>query len=84
MMTGDHLPEINCLCMDLTTEMEVETFDDLGLSPVMFRVLEKEGFEKPSPRQASLIPQEMEGCDCSCADRNEEDGRAFHPNSIPG
>lgn len=45
------------------TEPEVESFDELDLSPVMRRALKKAGFKKPSPIQASLIPLALEGLD---------------------
>ena len=42
---------------------DVESFDELDLSPVMRRALERAGFEKPSPIQAQLIPLALEGED---------------------
>ena len=50
-------------CMNQTEELDVASFDDLDLSPVMRRSLAKAGFEHPSPIQASLIPLAMEGTD---------------------
>ncbi|MGI9474161.1 MAG: DEAD/DEAH box helicase [Rubripirellula sp.] len=48
---------------ELTEEVELESFDELDLSPVMRRALEKAGFTKPSPIQSQLIPLAMEGED---------------------
>lgn len=42
---------------------ETESFDEMDLSPIMRRALEKAGFTKPSPIQASLIPLALEGDD---------------------
>lgn len=47
----------------MTDDVEIETFDELDLSPVMRRALKKAGFEKPSPIQSQLIPLAMEGQD---------------------
>ncbi len=44
-------------------ETEVDSFDELDLSPVMRRALKKAGFEKPSPIQSRLIPLAMDGAD---------------------
>ncbi len=44
-------------------EVEIESFDELDLSPVMRRALQKAGFERPSPIQASLIPLALDGED---------------------
>lgn len=49
--------------MNQTEELELETFDELDLSPVMRRALKKAGFEKPSPIQSKLIPLAMDGED---------------------
>jgi ATP-dependent RNA helicase DeaD len=49
--------------MNQIEELEVESFEELDLSPVMMRALAKAGFEKPSPIQAQLIPLAMEGVD---------------------
>ena len=38
-------------------------FDDLDLSPIMRRALQKAGFEEPSPIQAELIPYALDGLD---------------------
>ena len=40
---------------------DVESFDELDLSPVMRRAIQKAGFEKPSPIQSSLIPLALAG-----------------------
>ena len=45
------------------TESDVESFDDLDLSPVMRRAVAKAGFTKPSPIQAALIPLALDGLD---------------------
>ncbi|MBB3210199.1 ATP-dependent RNA helicase DeaD [Rhodopirellula rubra] len=42
---------------------EMDSFDELDLSPVMRRAIAKAGFTKPSPIQASLIPYALEGAD---------------------
>ena len=44
-------------------EVEMESFDELDLSPAMRRALKKAGFEKPSPIQSSLIPLALDGED---------------------
>ncbi|MCG8648429.1 MAG: DEAD/DEAH box helicase [Pirellulales bacterium] len=44
-------------------DAEVESFDDLDLSPVMRRAVKKAGFQRPSPIQASLIPLALDGED---------------------
>ena len=49
--------------MNQTIQPEIESFEELDLSPVMYRALEKAGFEKPSPIQAALIPLALEGLD---------------------
>ena len=40
-----------------------ESFEELGLSKVMLRALEKVGYTKPSPIQAALIPPALDGFD---------------------
>lgn len=40
-----------------------ETFEDLNLSQITLRALKKQGYEKPSPIQAKLIPWALEGYD---------------------
>ncbi|NNE01280.1 MAG: DEAD/DEAH box helicase [Pirellulaceae bacterium] len=42
---------------------EVESFDELDLSPVMRRAVADAGFTKPSPIQAALIPLVLDGMD---------------------
>ncbi|MFG0290953.1 MAG: DEAD/DEAH box helicase [Rhodopirellula sp. JB044] len=42
---------------------DVDSFDELDLSPVMRRAIAKAGFTKPSPIQASLIPYALDGSD---------------------
>lgn len=49
--------------MNQTIQPEIESFEELDLSPVMYRALEKAGFEKPSPIQAALIPLALQGLD---------------------
>lgn len=49
--------------MDSPREEEVESFDQLDLSPVMRRALRRAGFERPSPIQAQLIPYALDGED---------------------
>ena len=49
--------------MDDKNEQEVESFDELDLSPVMRRAVARAGFSKPSPIQAQLIPIALEGVD---------------------
>jgi ATP-dependent RNA helicase DeaD len=49
--------------MNSSDEHDVESFDELDLSPVMRRALKKAGFEKPSPIQAKLIPLALDGKD---------------------
>ncbi|MGB7347039.1 MAG: DEAD/DEAH box helicase [Pirellulaceae bacterium] len=44
-------------------EPEIQTFDEMDLSPVMRRAIAKAGFVKPSPIQAALIPLALEGMD---------------------
>ena len=44
-------------------EPEVESFDELDLSPVMRRAVAKAGFTKPSPIQGALIPLALDGLD---------------------
>ena len=44
-------------------EQDFASFDELDLSPVMMKALEKAGFSKPSPIQASLIPLALDGVD---------------------
>jgi superfamily II DNA/RNA helicase len=39
------------------------TFSDLGLSPALLTILEKEGFETPTPIQEQAIPLILEGSD---------------------
>jgi len=41
----------------------VDSFDDLDLSPVMRRALQRAGFSEPSPIQGQLIPLALEGED---------------------
>jgi ATP-dependent RNA helicase DeaD len=48
---------------DLENLEEVASFDELDLSPVMRRALEKAGFELPTPIQSSLIPLALDGID---------------------
>lgn len=48
---------------DLENLEEVASFDELDLSPVMRRALEKAGFERPTPIQSSLIPLALDGID---------------------
>jgi len=48
---------------ELELDSEIETFEQLDLSPVMHRALKKAGFEKPSPIQAALIPLALDGHD---------------------
>jgi ATP-dependent RNA helicase DeaD len=45
------------------TETEVQSFDELDLSPVMRRAVAKAGFTKPSPIQGALIPLALDGLD---------------------
>jgi ATP-dependent RNA helicase DeaD len=45
------------------TETEVQSFDELDLSPVMRRAVAKAGFSKPSPIQGALIPLALDGLD---------------------
>ncbi|MEM6689169.1 MAG: DEAD/DEAH box helicase [Planctomycetota bacterium] len=40
-----------------------DSFDDIELSPVMRRALKRAGFQKPSPIQAAVIPEALEGFD---------------------
>ncbi|AMV34408.1 DEAD-box ATP-dependent RNA helicase CshA [Pirellula sp. SH-Sr6A] len=40
-----------------------ETFEELGLSPIMMRALAKLGYERPSPIQSRVIPWALEGYD---------------------
>jgi ATP-dependent RNA helicase DeaD len=40
-----------------------ETFDELGLSSIMMKALEKLGYEAPSPIQSQVIPWALEGYD---------------------
>jgi len=42
---------------------DVESFDELDLSPAMRRALTKAGFTKPSPIQSQLIPLALDGRD---------------------
>lgn len=42
---------------------DMESFDELDLSPIMRQALATAGFTKPSPIQAALIPYALEGCD---------------------
>ncbi len=42
---------------------DLDSFDELELSPVMRQALAKAGFTKPSPIQAALIPYALDGCD---------------------
>ena len=44
-------------------EREVESFDELDLSPVMRQAIKKAGFTEPSPIQAQLIPLALDGLD---------------------
>ena len=48
---------------DNIEQIEVESFDELDLSPVMQRAVARAGFTKPSPIQAQLIPIALEGVD---------------------
>ena len=50
-------------CMNQTAETIVQSFDELDLSPVMRRALQKVGFSTPSPIQSQLIPVAMAGDD---------------------
>ena len=53
--------------MQTTTEEEtvaVARFDELGLSEITLKALEKTGYLKPSPVQERLIPSAIEGRDC--------------------
>lgn len=47
---------------ELETE-DIESFEELDLSPTMRKALAKAGFEKPSPIQANLIPLALDGQD---------------------
>jgi ATP-dependent RNA helicase DeaD len=49
--------------MNQLQELEVQSFDELDLSPVMRRAIKKAGFTKPSPIQVSLIPLAVAGED---------------------
>jgi ATP-dependent RNA helicase DeaD len=49
--------------MNRSSESEIESFEELDLSPVMYRALKKAGFEEPSPVQAALIPLALQGLD---------------------
>ena len=42
---------------------EVQSFNELDLSPVMRRALAKMNFDKPSPIQSALIPLALDGLD---------------------
>lgn len=42
---------------------EMDSFDELDLSPIMRHAVADAGFTKPSPIQAALIPYALEGCD---------------------
>jgi ATP-dependent RNA helicase DeaD len=44
-------------------EPELESFDELDLSPTMRKALSQAGFEKPSPIQSQLIPLALDGRD---------------------
>lgn len=41
----------------------IESFDQLDLSPIMLKALDKMGFTKPSPIQAAIIPIALDGYD---------------------
>lgn len=45
------------------TPTDVESFDELDLSPVMRRAVAEAGFTKPSPIQGALIPHALDGKD---------------------
>ncbi|MEM1070872.1 MAG: DEAD/DEAH box helicase [Planctomycetota bacterium] len=49
--------------METSIAQEVDSFDQLDLSPVMRRALRRAGFERPSPIQAQLIPYALDGED---------------------
>ncbi len=49
--------------MESSIAQDVDSFDQLDLSPVMRRALRHAGFEKPSPIQAQLIPFALDGED---------------------
>ncbi|MEM6776614.1 MAG: DEAD/DEAH box helicase [Planctomycetota bacterium] len=45
------------------TPPDMDSFDELDLSPIMRRALSKAGFTQPSPIQAALVPHALEGTD---------------------
>ncbi len=45
------------------TPPDMESFDELDLSPIMRRALKTIGFDKPSPVQAAVIPHALAGRD---------------------
>ncbi len=49
--------------MNGSTTSEIESFEELDLSPVMYRALKNAGFETPSPIQSALIPLALQGLD---------------------
>ena len=44
-------------------EEEIQSFDDLDLSPVMRQAIKRAGFTEPSPIQSQLIPLALDGLD---------------------
>ena len=48
---------------DGPADNEINSFDELDLSPVMMDALERAGFSTPSPIQAALIPLALDGLD---------------------
>lgn len=49
--------------MDADPPPQIETFEQLELSPIMLRALKRLGYEKPSPIQAQVIPPALESLD---------------------
>jgi ATP-dependent RNA helicase DeaD len=49
--------------MEQNKQDDVESFDQLDLSPLMRRALKRAGFTQPSPIQAQLIPLALDGQD---------------------
>ena len=54
---------MNATAMNLMPHADDASFDNMDLSPVMRRALEKAGFTHPSPIQAALIPLALDGLD---------------------
>jgi ATP-dependent RNA helicase RhlE len=82
----DEIDEIDGIAVDTVVDSAdpdfqhpaAETFDDMGLSPVMLRDIEALGFEKPMPIQQQAIPIALTGRDLvGCAQTGTGKSAAF-------